>query len=122
MERIMKAQTLGSNDTMQYMMSRKTMELNPNSKLVQILKEKFDKDTNDKTVKDLVHLFYETSLIGSGFAVEKPTSFTKRIYNMLTLGLGGYDEEDDTNDTPPPLETEGTIETEVDTGNMEDVD
>ncbi len=105
MERIMKAQALRNNDMMSFMMGRKTMELNPNSQLVQILKERYEKDNNDKMVRDLVWLFYETSLISSGFTLDKPSTYTSRIYKMLALGLSGNEldlaEEVDESQVPP---------------------
>ncbi len=89
MERIMKAQALQSNEMAMFMKNRKTLEINPNSQLVTILKNKFDADKTDKTVKDLSWLMYETSLLTSGFSLEKPSSYANRIYKMLAVGLSG---------------------------------
>ena len=94
MERITKAQALGSN-MMPHMRSSKTLELNKENKLVQLLESKYREDHNDKVVKNMIWLLYETSLLNSGFTLDKPTSFTGRIYNMLTLGLSGNDFTED---------------------------
>merc|ERR1711893_184774 len=63
MERIMKAQALRDTSTMGYMAAKKHLEINPDHSIVANLKNKADADKNDKSVKDLVMLLYETSLL-----------------------------------------------------------
>jgi molecular chaperone HtpG len=88
MERIMKAQALRDNSTMGYMAGKKHLEINPEHKIMENLKERVEKDKNDKAVKDLVHLMYETALLSSGFSLEDPTVHGNRIHRMIMLGLG----------------------------------
>merc|ERR1712153_225624 len=63
MERIMKAQALRDTSTMGYMAAKKHMEINPEHAIVETLRGKAEADKNDKSVKDLVHLLFETSLL-----------------------------------------------------------
>lgn len=90
MERIMKAQALRDSSTMGYMAAKKHLEVNPDHAIVKTLKIKCDADKNDKSVKDLVLLLFETSLLSSGFTLEEPGVHANRIHRMIKLGLGVY--------------------------------
>lgn len=84
----MKAQALRDTSTMGYMAAKKHLEINPDHSIVKSLKEKADADKNDKAVKDLVLLLFETSLLASGFSLEEPGLHANRIHRMIKLGLG----------------------------------
>jgi len=125
MERIMKAQALRETSTMGYMAAKKHFEINPDHSIIETLRAKADADKNDKSVKDLVMLLYETALLSSGFTLEDPAIHACRIYRMIGLGLG-IDDEDITavpedmgplDDLPPLEDDDGT-----DIGRMEEVD
>jgi len=120
MERIMKAQALHQDNGMNFMMSKKTMEINPKNKIVSALKKRFEEDEN--SIKDMVWLLYETAILDSGFTLDQPHAFTQRINRLLALGLNVDDEEEE--DTDLNDEELPDLEEEEDDGDnsMETVD
>ena len=119
----MKAQALRDTSTMGYMAAKKHLEINPDHSVIKTLKDKVDADKNDKSVKDLVMLLFETSLLASGFSLEDPQVHAARIHRMIKLGLGI---DDDDSSLPaaeakvedmPPLEGD-----DEDASKMEEVD
>jgi len=121
MERIMKAQALRDSSTMGYMAAKKQLEINPDHSIIVALKNKVAADKNDKSVKDLVTLLYETAMMSSGFSLEDPTVHASRIFRMVKLGLGvEEDEEEATDDTPEPMAADSGADAED--SRMEEVD
>jgi len=122
MERIMKAQALRDTSTMGYMAAKKHMEINPDHSIIENLRQRAEADKNDKSVKDLVMLLFETGLLSSGFSLEDPQVHAVRIHRMIKLGLGidedeaEIEEAGDDMDMPP---LEGDAE---DASRMEEVD
>jgi molecular chaperone HtpG len=123
MERIMKAQALRDTSTMGYMAAKKHLEINPDHSILENLRQRAEADKNDKSVKDLVMLLFETALLSSGFSLEDPAVHAQRIHRMIKLGLGIDDDTDeiaesaeDESDMPP---LEGDAE---DASRMEEVD
>ena len=125
MERIMKAQALRDSSTMGYMASKKNLEINPDHSIIKTLLERVEKDAEDKTVKDLVNLLFETALLTSGFALEEPQLHASRIFRMIKLGLDINEEEEEepvagsSEQTPSAAKPEAT---EEDSSRMEEVD
>merc|ERR1712223_14885 len=123
MERIMKAQALRDTSTMGYMAAKKHLEINPDHGIIENLRQRAEADKNDKSVKDLVMLLFETGLLSSGFSLEDPQIHAQRIHRMIKLGLGIEDDDGDVEDAAaddmdmPPLE--GDAE---DASRMEEVD
>lgn len=118
MERIMKAQALRDSSMTSYMISKKTMEINPHNPIIQELRNKAEQDQSDKTVKDLVWLLFETSLLTSGFSLDEANTFANRIHRMIKLGLSIFEDENQADDDLPPLqESEGQVDNK-----MEEVD
>ncbi|KAI4489544.1 hypothetical protein M0802_010981 [Mischocyttarus mexicanus] len=123
MERIMKAQALRDTSTMGYMVAKKHLEINPDHSIMENLRQKVEANKNDKSVKDLVKLLFETALLSSGFALEDPQIHASRIHRMIKLGLGIEDteisiEEDEKINTEIPV-LEGDAE---EISKMEEVD
>merc|ERR1711970_308273 len=125
MERIMKSQALRDNSTMGYMMAKKHLEINPDHPIVETLRQKADVDKNDKAVKDLVILLFETALLSSGFSLDDPQTHSNRIYRMIKLGLGIDDDDsavDEATSTSVPGEIPPLEGDDDDASRMEEVD
>ncbi|ETO05282.1 hypothetical protein RFI_32114, partial [Reticulomyxa filosa] len=84
--------SIKDNSMTQYMQSKKTMEINTDYAID--LKEKFAAKQFDNTIKDLVLLLFETTLLTSGSSLEKPVKFAGRIHK-LKLGTNIFDDDED---------------------------
>jgi molecular chaperone HtpG len=123
MERIMKAQALRDSNMSSYMMSKKTMEINPHHIIIKALKDRLSNENNN-SLQDLVNLIFESSLIASGFNIEEPATFVNRINKMIKLGLS-LDEEEEAEkeeEAEDEKEKEAEEEEEEEETSMEDVD
>jgi len=88
MERIMKAQTMGSNDKSQSMTSQKTFEINPGHPIIRELRARVEADSKSQEAKDVAHTLYDISLVGTGLTPADPAEFATRLYSLVKLGLG----------------------------------
>ena len=97
MQRIMKAQALNSGKDMSYMMSKKTLEINPYNNIIKRIKEHLDNENSGeaKHLKDLVFLLYDVTLQSSGFVLDDPSKFSNRILKLINIGLGVNEEEEE---------------------------
>lgn len=127
MERIMRSQPLQAGGGMAGLMSsKKTMEVNPKHPIMINLLKRFEEqgEAVEKTIKDMVWLLFDTSLLSSGFSLNDPSVFANRIHKLIDLGISVYGGEDDASaaasaaEDVPPLED--TV-AEAGTG-MEEVD
>ena len=118
MERIMKAQALSSN-TQTGMYPKKTMEINPSHPIIKSLSDKIKTEKESKSIKDLIWLLYDTSLLSSGFTNNDPVRFSNRILRLISLGLDIDTQVSDITQEIPNIELENNIDED---SQMEQVD
>merc|ERR1712188_26701 len=121
-DKVVLSARLGDSSSGAYMSSKKTMEINPSNPIIASLREKAEADQGDKTVKDLIWLLYDPSLLTSGFSLDEPATFANRIHRLIKLGLSidddeGADAGDD--DELPELDEDEELDEE---STMEQVD
>ena len=117
MERIMKAQALNNSQMGGQMMSKRTLEINTEHKIIQHMKTTMD--TDDGISKGFVQLMYETAVLTSGFTLDQPADFGYRIYNMMSLGMGIDNDDSEVIDELEEQLNDVNIE---DSSKMEEVD
>merc|ERR1711924_459165 len=79
MERIMKAQTMGSADKSNQMTAHKTLEINPAHPIVRELKTRIEADKEDQEAKDIATTLFDVALIGTGLTPDDPAEFAARL-------------------------------------------
>ncbi|KAM0871736.1 hypothetical protein ACQ4PT_039190 [Festuca glaucescens] len=89
MERLMKAQTLGDTSSLEFMRGRRIFEINPDHPIVKDLSAACKNEPESTEAKRAVELMYETALISSGYTPESPAELGGKIYEMMTIALGG---------------------------------
>tara|TARA_B100001093_G_C26851731_1_gene1025461 strand:+ start:1914 stop:4103 length:2190 start_codon:yes stop_codon:yes gene_type:complete len=99
MERIMKAQALRNNQMDQFMGARKIMEINPDHKIMKTLRNKLvGSEDNKKQCGDIVLLLFDTTLLNSGFSLEKPSEYANKVNRMIEVGFCDNDDDDHDDD------------------------
>uniref|UniRef100_A0A0E0M2E4 Histidine kinase/HSP90-like ATPase domain-containing protein n=1 Tax=Oryza punctata TaxID=4537 RepID=A0A0E0M2E4_ORYPU len=89
MERLMKAQTLGDTSSLEFMRGRRIFEINPDHPIVKDLSAACKNEPESSEAKRAVELLYETALISSGYTPDSPAELGGKIYEMMTIALGG---------------------------------
>ena len=124
MARIMRAQALRDSSMNDVMSAKKIFELNPQHKTIKLLKNKFDNinDGNKGEFANIVRLLYQTCLIVSGFSIIEPEQYSKKVYNLINLGLGDCDDDDDDDEQQNETQPEEIVIGNNDELEMEGVD
>lgn len=95
MEKIIKAQTLGQADSStSYMLNKRILEFNPYHSIVKKIKNIDDSD-EQKTSRDLLDLVINSALLYSGYQIINPVDFSKRVLNVVMVGLDIDEEEEE---------------------------
>jgi len=119
MQRIMKAQVLRDGQMSSFMVGKKKMEINPEHVICKELRNKFESNESDRTVKDLVNLLFETASLTSGFTLDDPVQYAGRIYKLIKLGLSL---DDDAEEEEAEAETKDEELPELDGEDMNDME
>jgi len=112
MERVMRAQTMASGDSVRSMSAQKTLELNPRHPIVVALKDAVENAPEEQSTKDTALLVYDTALLSSGFLQEDLDGFTQRMYRAVgaTLNVDSFDLVDEIELTDDEEEEEAPAE------------
>uniref|UniRef100_A0A0A9E0Q9 Endoplasmin n=1 Tax=Arundo donax TaxID=35708 RepID=A0A0A9E0Q9_ARUDO len=89
MERLMKAQTLGDTSSLEFMRGRRIFEINPEHPIIMDLSAACKNEPESTEAKRAVELLYETALVSSGYTPDSPAELGGKIYEMMTIALGG---------------------------------
>ena len=133
MEKINRAQAFANQEkASNYMLAKKTMELNPHHPVIKEMLSKvknIDEDEGlEQELREYADLLYNMALLNSGFLIDDPTEFTIPLQNLLKVGFGmkkdapieeieidisTFDEEEDVEFAEEEQEQEGEVEEEL---------
>lgn len=88
MERIMKAQALNmpSQHSWAPFAARKVLEINPNHKFIQLIKDNLTDPDKESATRDLVMMLFEAAMLHSGFPVTDPNKFVDKLHRLIANG------------------------------------
>ncbi|MCD7455956.1 Heat shock protein 90-5, chloroplastic [Datura stramonium] len=89
MGRLMKAQTLGDTSALEFMRGRRILEVNPDHPIIKDLNAACKNAPDSSDAKRAVELLFDTTLISSGVTPDSPSELGNKIYNMMSMALGG---------------------------------
>lgn len=64
----------------------KTLEINPDHPLIKELKTRIEENETDAVAADIADLLYDTASLTSGYSVQNPADFARRVLKMMSLG------------------------------------
>jgi molecular chaperone HtpG len=122
MEQIIKSQTLGQTDNSNGMLNKRVLEINPVHPIIKKIKNINDTPEYN-SLRDLLDLVINSALLYSGYPILKPVDFSKKVLNVIMLGM---DINDDEEYVKPTESEESTVPkdvfSEVETIDMTNVD
>ena len=87
MERIMRSQAFADPTRAQFLMAKKTLEINPRHPFVVELAKRALESPDAEETRDVATLLYDTALLNSGFALENAKDFNSRVFRMLKTSM-----------------------------------
>ena len=122
MERIMRSQAFSDPSKAQFLVAKKTLEINPRHPLILELANRAADKPEAQETKDIAELLYDSAVVNSGFALEETKDFSSRLFRLLksSLNLPSLDLAPEA-DLPPEEEPEEE-EAEGDEESVEDAD
>lgn len=114
MERLMKAQALGDQASLEFMRGRRILEINPDHPIIKDLSAACKNAPDSSEAKRAVELLYDTAQISSGFSPESPAELGNKIYGMMALALGGrWGRTEEEGDAPAEADSNESESTEA---------
>lgn len=87
MERIMRSQAFADPDRAKFLISKKTMEINPRHPIVSKLLAKVEEGDESEDTKDYAAMLFDSALLNSGFSMDDPRKFAQRAYRLMRSGM-----------------------------------
>ena len=118
-QRLMNAQALRDTTMSTYMTPKKTLEINCKHPVIIKLAEQLENNQDDKSVKDMLSMLWDTALLSSGFTLANPAGFSSRINRMVAVAL---DVADKLEELPPIVEPVAETKDNAESADAADVD
>ena len=115
----MNAQALRDTTMSTYMTPKKTLEINCKHPVIIKLAEQLENNQDDKSVKDMLSMLWDTALLSSGFTLANPAGFSSRINRMVAVAL---DVADKLEELPPIVEPVAETKDNAESADAADVD
>ena len=86
------------NEKLERVPTKLSIGINPANTIMTTLRLRWEQDSEDRTIKDIILLLYDVSLVEKDFVLPDPKKHHTHVCKLIKLGLAIFSSDDDEDD------------------------